>query len=86
MEFVLHFNLYLPCQSYRRAVKVSIWLLSFYTGPIPPNPHQSHPTSVYLSQVLPSSKIRKLVAGELIAPTLRFTLAIVPTWDLQGKM
>lgn len=67
-------------------MKVSIWLLSFYTGPIPPNPHQSHPTSAYLSQVLPSSKIRKLVAGELIAPTLCFTLAIVPTWDLQGKM
>ena len=67
-------------------MKVSIWRLSFDTGPIPPNPHQSHPTSVYLSQVLPSSKIRKLVAGELIAPTLRFTLAIVPTWDLQGKM
>lgn len=63
-------------------MKVNIWLLSFCTGRVSP---QFHSTSVYLSQVLPSSKIRKPVAGELTAPTFHFTLAIVSKWDLQGK-
>lgn len=39
---------------------------------------------MYLSQALPSSKVRKPVAGELIAPISRSTLAIVSKWSF-GK-
>lgn len=48
-------------------MKVNIWLLSFCTGPVFP---QLYPTfNVPFPTYLPSSKVRKPVAGELIAPT-----------------